>query len=191
MSYVRPNYEEGGQKIFEKLKFLLKGRSLWKMTYSGVNEFLCFICMQFFVFHQCSPLTLLTICSLFWWYKQLNLCKFVFLYFLYEDGLKNEDNLRDLSGQAACHYLNSWSIAVKLAWECPRSTKTYLLQQVLACGGTSARVNIMARYTRFFQGLYRSPCQEVSILAGTGDQWLGDILAWYSPSLAVMDGQRA
>ena len=73
--------------------------------------------------------------------------------------------LWDLSGEAACQYFNSWSTAVKLAWECPRSTRTYLLQQVLACGGTSARVDIMARYTRFFQGLCRSPCQEVSILA--------------------------
>ena len=73
--------------------------------------------------------------------------------------------LWDLAGEAASQYFNSWSTALKLAWECPRGTRTYLLQQVLACGNTSAKVDIMARYSRFFQDLRRSPCKEVSILA--------------------------
>ena len=36
--------------------------------------------------------------------------------------------LLDLAGEAACQYFNSWSTAVKLAWECTRGTRTYLLQ---------------------------------------------------------------
>ena len=68
-------------------------------------------------------------------------------------------------GEAADQYFNSWSTAVKLAWECPRGTRTYLLQQVLACGGSSAKLDIMARYTRFFQGLHRNSSREVSVLA--------------------------
>ena len=63
--------------------------------------------------------------------------------------------LWDLGGEAACQYFNSWSTAVKLSWECPRNTMTYLLQHVLSCGGPSpsARVDIMARYSRFFRSL--------------------------------------
>ena len=73
--------------------------------------------------------------------------------------------LWDMEGEAAKQYFNAWTTAIKLAWDCPRGTRTYLVQQVLACGGSSARVDIMARYSKFFQGLRKSPCREVSILA--------------------------
>ena len=44
-SKVRPNYEQGGQKKMKKPKYLFKGGSLWKITYTGVIKNLCFICM--------------------------------------------------------------------------------------------------------------------------------------------------
>ena len=49
-SKVRPNYKQGGKKKLKEIKYLLKGGSFTKMTYTGVNEFLCFICMTFRVF---------------------------------------------------------------------------------------------------------------------------------------------
>ena len=73
--------------------------------------------------------------------------------------------LWDLQGEGAVQYCNSWSTAIKLAWDCPRATRSYLLQEVLACGTTSARSEIMARYGKFFRGLRSSPCREVAILA--------------------------
>ena len=73
--------------------------------------------------------------------------------------------LWDLSSESARQYFNSWTTAVKLAWHCPRGTRTYLVQQVLACGGISAKVDIMSRYSKFFRSLRSSPCREVSILA--------------------------
>ena len=73
--------------------------------------------------------------------------------------------LWDLSGETATKYFNSWTTAVKLAWQCPRATRTYLVQQVLACGGISAKIDIMSRFCKFFLGLRSSPCREVSILA--------------------------
>ena len=73
--------------------------------------------------------------------------------------------LWELEGEAASQYFNSWTTAIKLAWDCPRGTRTYLVQQVLACGASSARVDIMARYGKFFQSLRKSPCREVAILA--------------------------
>ena len=73
--------------------------------------------------------------------------------------------LWDFQGEAATQYCNSWTTAIKLAWDCPRGTRTYLVQQVLACGIQSARTEIMARYCKFFQGLRSSPCREVAVLA--------------------------
>ena len=73
--------------------------------------------------------------------------------------------LWDLSGDSATQYFNSWTTGVKLAWQCPRATRTYLVQQVLACGGISAKVDILSRFCKFFLNLRSSPCREVSILA--------------------------
>ena len=54
---------------------------------------------------------------------------------------------------------------MKLAWGYPRGIRTYLVQQVLACGSTSTEIDFMARYCKFFQGLRQSPSTEVSVLA--------------------------
>ena len=67
--------------------------------------------------------------------------------------------LWDLGGDPASQVFNSWTTAVKLAWSVPRATRTYLVQKVLAAGMTSAKVDILARYVNFFQGLKHSPCQ--------------------------------
>ena len=56
-------------------------------------------------------------------------------------------------------------MAMKLTWDCPRETRNYLVQQVLSCGMTSARSDIMTRYTKFFKGLRTSTSKEVSTLA--------------------------
>ena len=73
--------------------------------------------------------------------------------------------LWDLSGQGAQQVFNSWNTAVKLAWSVPRATRTFLLQQVLTAGITSAKVDILARYRNFFHGLRKSPCHEVTVMA--------------------------
>ena len=72
--------------------------------------------------------------------------------------------LWNLKGNGADQFFNSWTTAIKLVWDCPRATRTYLVQQVLGCGSTSARTEIMARYSRFFQGLRSSPSREVATL---------------------------
>ena len=73
--------------------------------------------------------------------------------------------LWDLQGEGAAQYCNAWTTAIKLAWDCPRATRTFLVQQVLACGGVSAKTEIMARLTRFFRSLRSSPSREVATLA--------------------------
>ena len=73
--------------------------------------------------------------------------------------------LWDFRGEGAIQFFNSWTTAVKLTWDCPRATRTYLVQQVLSCGNISAKTEIMARFCKFFKGLCNSPSREVTILA--------------------------
>ena len=73
--------------------------------------------------------------------------------------------LWDFRSDKAQQFFNSWTTGIKLAWNCPRSTRTYLVQQVLSCGSTGAKTEILARYCKFFTSLRTSPCREVSCLA--------------------------
>ena len=50
-------------------------------------------------------------------------------------------------------------------WSVLRATRTYLVQQVLSAGLTSAKVDILARYRNFFHSLRKSPCYEVAVMA--------------------------
>ena len=73
--------------------------------------------------------------------------------------------LWDFNSDKAVQYFNSWTTLMKLTWDCPRATRTYLVKQVLACGHISAKTEVMARFTKFFQGLRSSPSREVATLA--------------------------
>ena len=61
--------------------------------------------------------------------------------------------LWDLGGEAASHIYSAWNTAVKLAWNCPRYTKMFLLQQVLSHGVKTAKTNIFSRYGKFIASL--------------------------------------
>ena len=74
-------------------------------------------------------------------------------------------NLWDLGGDKAEQVYKAWNTTVKLAWGCPQWTRTYLMQQVLCCGHTSARVDILCRYVKFFLSLRRSASKEVQVLS--------------------------
>ena len=73
--------------------------------------------------------------------------------------------LWDLGGEKARQVYSAWDTAVKLVWECPRQTRTFLLQEVLNCGYSSARSDILSRYVNFFRGLQNSASYEVRVLA--------------------------
>ena len=72
--------------------------------------------------------------------------------------------LWNLSGEKANQVYTAWVTAIKLAWDCPRWTKTFLVQQVLADGFTSAKVNILSRYCTFARGLKLSVSKEIRTL---------------------------
>ena len=63
--------------------------------------------------------------------------------------------LWDLGGDQVQQLLNCWSTCVKLAMNVPRATHTYFVDHLLACDLSSARVDIMVRYLKFFRGLLK------------------------------------
>ena len=70
-------------------------------------------------------------------------------------------------GKVRTAYFSAQTVGVKLAWGVPRATRTYLLQQCLAPGTTSARAEVLARFTGFYSGLQNSPSPE----APTSGSW--------------------
>ena len=70
-----------------------------------------------------------------------------------------------VGGLAADQVYKAWSTAVKLTWEVPRATRTFLVQKVLSSDLSSAKVDIGARFANFFKSLSVSPCHEVTVMA--------------------------
>ena len=72
--------------------------------------------------------------------------------------------LWDLFGEAAGQVFRAWNTAVKLVWEVPRSTHTYLVDHLLGLGLPSARHKLSCQYVGFFQNLGQSASREVRLL---------------------------
>ncbi len=74
-------------------------------------------------------------------------------------------NLWDLSGAETKMFVNAWRTGHKLAWRAPRSTHTYLVEEVLAPGVANLHASLIHRFTFFFRGLLVSPSKEVAVVA--------------------------
>ena len=73
--------------------------------------------------------------------------------------------LYDLSSQATESYFKAWNACVKLVWNLPRSTFTYLVEHVVAANFMSLRNQVYSRYVGHFQHLLHSSSKEVRHLA--------------------------
>ena len=71
----------------------------------------------------------------------------------------------DLGSATAGAFFSAQTVGIKLAWGVPRATRTYLVQQCLAPGATSARAEVLARFAGFYTGLRNAPSQEVRTMA--------------------------
>ena len=60
---------------------------------------------------------------------------------------------------------NSWSTCVKLAWDLPRATHTYLVDNLLSGGLPSIKSSILARFCKFFQSVRVSCSLAVRVMA--------------------------
>ena len=74
--------------------------------------------------------------------------------------------LWELGSSVASQYFHAWNSCVKLTWQVPRASHTYLVEHLLACGMSSVRTDILARYTRFVTALKASPYMEVAVMLG-------------------------
>ena len=74
-------------------------------------------------------------------------------------------SLWNLAGQKARQVYSAWNQSIKLIWGCPIWTRTYFVHHLLCCGHTSAKVDILSRYGKFFQGLRSSASKEVQVLS--------------------------
>jgi hypothetical protein len=72
-------------------------------------------------------------------------------------------NLYDFKDNEFGMICSAWRTGVKLAWGVHRGCRTYLLQQVLAPGVTSLRLNMLMRFRTFFKSLLDSPSPEVQV----------------------------
>ena len=74
-------------------------------------------------------------------------------------------NLWDLGGNKTKQVFTAWSTSVKLVWGLPQQTRTYFLHQMLRCGYSSAKVDNLTRFLKFFHGLRSSASYEVQVLS--------------------------
>ena len=70
-----------------------------------------------------------------------------------------------LFSDRARQVFNCWSTCVKLAWDVPRATHTYLVDNLLSGGIPSMRSSILARYCKFYKGLRASNSLAVRVVA--------------------------
>ena len=73
--------------------------------------------------------------------------------------------LYDLTSQASQSYFKSWNTFVKLSWDVPLDTYTYLVENSLATKFVSLKKQIYSRFVKFFQQLFCSSSREVRHLA--------------------------
>ena len=73
--------------------------------------------------------------------------------------------LWNLGGDKAEQMFRCWNTCVKLCWDVPRSTHTFLVNNFLAATCTPLRGQAMARYVKFYATLLSSPCKEVAVVS--------------------------
>ena len=74
-------------------------------------------------------------------------------------------NLWDLYGMRAEQVYKAWNTVVRLSWNLPRTTHTWLVDNLLCCGLASARERILANYVGFLRRLGSSASKEVQVLS--------------------------
>ena len=73
--------------------------------------------------------------------------------------------LWDLASSSAEQFFKSWNTCVKLCYDIPRNTFTYLVEGYLAADVAPLRNQVMARYAGFYRSLLQSPSREIRAMA--------------------------
>ena len=73
--------------------------------------------------------------------------------------------LYDFQSSSCESLFKSWNTCIKLIWNVPRSTYTYLVENILAADFVPLRNQVYGRYVSYFQNLFMSSSKEVRHLA--------------------------
>ena len=73
--------------------------------------------------------------------------------------------LWELDGDMVGQYCRAWNTCVKLTYGVPRSTHTYLVENLLAKKFIPVRTELMSRFVQFYCSLLQSPSKEVQTMA--------------------------
>ena len=74
-------------------------------------------------------------------------------------------NLWDLTSTEAQRIFSAWRTGIRITWDLPRSTHSYLVQEVLSPGLQSLELRILKNFVGFFRNILNSPSTEVAVLA--------------------------
>ena len=72
--------------------------------------------------------------------------------------------LWDLFGFRANQVYRAWSTCVKLAWNVPRSTHSYIVDNLLADSFYTVKQQLIGQYVQFVKKLCNSPSPEIQIV---------------------------
>ena len=72
--------------------------------------------------------------------------------------------LWDFESEVFNQYCRVWNTCVKLTYDVPRSTHTYLVENYLAANYLPVKTEILARYVKFYKSLKLSQSPEVQHL---------------------------
>ena len=73
--------------------------------------------------------------------------------------------LWDFSSDMCGQFFRTWNTCVKLSWDVPRSTHTYLVENLFGINHVSHKKQLLSRYVNFFRNLLKSTSKEVKVLA--------------------------
>ena len=73
--------------------------------------------------------------------------------------------LWDLYGEKAGQLYRSWNTSVKTAWDVPRSTHTFIVENILSRDFFTVKQLLIGRFVGFFRGLLLSKSPEVRVVA--------------------------
>ena len=72
--------------------------------------------------------------------------------------------LWDFQSEIVGQYCRVWNTCVKLTYDIPRSTHTYLVESFLAENFIPVNTELLARYVNFYKSLRKSPSPEIQHL---------------------------
>ena len=73
--------------------------------------------------------------------------------------------LWDFTSEICSQVFRSWNTCIKLAWNVPRSTHNYLVDNFLGINHLSIKKQLLGRFVNFFKNLLLSNSSEVKVLA--------------------------